>query len=106
MAKIKIIYLKGMSPRSFAKLLKDINACYPAQEWCKGRSLKQAWRYTTKGNWMSWLLCNIEGHGKGYPEPGDTFDLRLRAAYKTERMQFAKAIRFKAKFFRQYVKVR
>lgn len=44
--------IKDMPKTKFAKLLVDLAACGAAKRYCKGKTLKEAWSKTRRGNWM------------------------------------------------------
>ncbi len=49
--------IKDLPKTKFAKLLDELGACAAAKRYCKGKTLKQAWANTRRGNWMDWFLC-------------------------------------------------
>ena len=49
-----------MNAQQFEKFLIDKDACEDAQIFCKGKSLKEAWDTTDRGDWMLWLMENSE----------------------------------------------
>ena len=51
----------------FQKLLKDLNACNEAVEWCEGKTLPQAWSECQRADWMLWL-CSKMIEKKGWPD--------------------------------------
>ena len=55
--KIEVIYIKDKSPRALQRELRQHDACEVAREFCKGKSLKQAWRYCRKWGWLWWYMA-------------------------------------------------
>lgn len=49
-----------MNPQEFETLLNELNACKEAKEWCKGKSLQQAWNESRRSDWMLWLVNNTK----------------------------------------------
>jgi hypothetical protein len=48
--------LKNIKPKEFATFLYVINACEEAQNFARGKSLKQVWKTCKRGDWMEWLI--------------------------------------------------
>ena len=51
----------------FQKLLKDLNACNEAVEWCEGKTLTQSWSECQRADWMLWL-CSKMIEKNGWPD--------------------------------------
>jgi len=43
-----------MNPSQFKQFLIDQDACEPARDWAKGKSMQEAW-----DDWMFWLLGRV-----------------------------------------------
>lgn len=69
-----------MTATQLQELLKSLNACNEAIEWCEGKSLNEAWKTCKRTDWMLWLLNN---------QPNETTekDLRLIAVKCARRVQ-------------------
>lgn len=48
--------IKDMSKTKFERYLRLEDACVESRQWCKGKTLKEAWSRTMRGDWMLWLL--------------------------------------------------
>ena len=55
---------KNMTADQLQTLLGELDACPPAVEWCKGKTLAQAWRSSKRANDMLWFA------GKMADKPG------------------------------------
>lgn len=44
----------------FEAYLELRNACYPARDWARGKTLRQAWRQCTRPAWLLWMVTAVE----------------------------------------------
>ena len=58
-----------MNAQEFENKLIELGACEDAQEWCIGKSLKDAWETCERGDWMVWLYWKSQSY--------DIKDMRL-----------------------------
>jgi hypothetical protein len=46
---------------SWHKWLREQDACKPAREFCRGKTLQEAWTQCENYGWMEWLLWRLAG---------------------------------------------
>ena len=52
--------MKNISAEDFEDLLTELHACHEAKLWAKGKDLAEIWSTCERGDWMLWLLGNMQ----------------------------------------------
>ena len=67
-ARLKKHVIPKMSSREFENLLIETGACFRAKQFCKEKTLQNAWAKCTNPSWMTWLLARMRWRlASGWP---------------------------------------
>jgi hypothetical protein len=58
---------RAMNAAEFSALLADLDACFEAREWAKGKNLRVVWQTCDRADWLLWLVGRMEGI-EGWPD--------------------------------------
>jgi len=71
------------------QFLKDNDACQPAQDWAKDKSLQEIWDTCDQPNWLIWLLKKLEFKTRTFQELGIMFAESVTNLMRDERSKEA-----------------
>jgi len=96
-----------MTSQGFMRLLTRLDACSPAKEWAKGKSLGVVWRTCKRGDWLLWLSAKMAGK-RGWPTQEQYFvALEARRQYMSKHFWDIPASKYlseSAKIVRRHLK--